>query len=225
MLDGQKRVVARTFDAIREAIHLSGLDLHAIAGIGIGHSGVIDLERGLVLSFPRTGHMEQWKNVPVRRMLEGEFNLPCLLEESARTVAIAERYFGAGDALRDFIYIDVGMGIGSAIFINGLLYRGSGGSAGEVGHITLEESGPLCCCGNRGCLEALASCTAIINNVKTAISKGVISMIPDMVEGNLDRIDVEIIARAAAGNDTLSYRELNERPDISERLPPILSTI
>lgn len=211
---GREDVIRRTFEAIHEAIHqaatASGIDPKAILGIGMGHSGVIDVDRGVVLSFPRPGQMEEWRNVPLRSMVEAEFGIPCLLEDSARAIALAERHFGAGGQFQDFMYIDVGMGIGAAIFIDGLLYRGSGGSAGEIGHITLEEAGPLCFCGNRGCLEALASCAAIIENVKAAIRQGVGTMVAEMVDGDLDRIDVETIAQAAAKNDSLSYRALNE---------------
>ncbi len=210
MASGRQEVLVRTFAAMREAILESGLDPRSIRGIGMGHSGVIDVEKGLVLSFPRPGQMQQWKDVPLQKMLEDEFGIPCLLEDSARAVATAEKHFGAGEHLKDFLYIDVGMGIGAAIFIDGLLYRGSNGSAGEVGHITVEENGPLCFCGNRGCLEALASCTAIIDNVKNAIHKGVTTEISEMAGGDLNDISMEIIAEAAEKNDSLGYRALND---------------
>ena len=100
-------------------------------------------------------------------MLEDEFDVPCLLEDSVKAIAIAEKHFGLGKNLHDFIYIDVGMGIGAAILINGNLYRGSGGSAGEFGHMTVDERGPLCCCGSNGCLEAMASGGAIRSNGTT----------------------------------------------------------
>jgi glucokinase-like ROK family protein len=206
---GRQGVLDRTFTAMRSAIRESGLDPKNIRGIGVGHSGVIDIEKGMVLSFPRPGQMEEWKNIPLQKMMEDEFGIPCLLEDSARAIAIAEKHFGAGENLKDFLYIDVGMGIGAAIFIGGVLYRGSNGSAGEVGHITVEENGPLCFCGNRGCLEALASCAAIIGNVKSAIHMGVATGIAEKVNGDLERINVETIAEAAAQNDSLGYRTLD----------------
>jgi predicted NBD/HSP70 family sugar kinase len=102
------------------------------------------------------------------------------------------------------------MGIGASIFVNGQLYRGPGGSAGEFGHMTVEESGPLCSCGNRGCLEAMASCAAIIQSVKSAIEQGVNSKITELVDGKLEHIGVEVIVQAAKDNDTLSSRVLHE---------------
>lgn len=208
--DGRDIVLSRTLKSIHKAIDQSRAKKGAFKGIGIGHSGVIDVTKGLVLSFTRPGQMTEWKNVPLQEIIEREFGLPCQLEDSVRAVAIAERLFGQGVGLNDFIYVHVGMGIGAAIFINGKLYRGPGGSAGEFGHITVDEHGPLCCCGNLGCLETLASCEAIIQSIKEAIEKGVSSQVLDLAQGNLDQISIEIIGQAAQRGDSLSYRVLNE---------------
>lgn len=84
------------------------------------------------------------------------------------------------------------------------------GSAGEFGHITVDENGPLCSCGNNGCLETVASCAAIIQGVKTAIEQGIDSKIRDLADGHLDRISIELIAQAAAENDSLAFRVLQK---------------
>jgi glucokinase-like ROK family protein len=209
MSDGRELVLSRTVKAIYNAIRDSGKPRSAFRGIGIGHSGVIDVDRGFVLSFPRPGQMTEWKNVPLRQILMQEFELPCLLEDSVRAIAVAEKHAGLGKGLNDFIYVDVGMGIGSAIFLDGKLYRGSGGSAGEFGHITVDEQGPLCCCGNHGCLETVASCSAIIQSVKAAIEKGVDSSVRELSGGDLSRISIEMIGQAATQNDGLCFRALN----------------
>jgi glucokinase len=125
-------------------------------------------------------------------------------------IAIAEKHFGLGADLDDFIYIDAGVGIGGAIFINGRLYRGPGGSAGEFGHVTVDENGPLCCCGSNGCLEAMASGAAIMQAVRTAIEKGVDSKVRDLAHGDLERISIECITEAAIQNDPLAFRILDE---------------
>jgi N-acetylglucosamine repressor len=205
---GRERVLEKTFLCIHQAIRESKVPQKSIKGIGIAHSGVIDSEAGVVLSYPRPGQMSEWKNVPLRAFFEKEFNLPCLLEDSVRTSTIAERSFGVGRELSNFLYIDVGMGIGAGIFIDGKLYRGEGGRAGEFGHITVNENGPLCSCGNTGCLETVASCAAIIQNVRTAIERGIDSRIRDLAGGDLDQVSVELIAQAAAEDDSLAYREL-----------------
>ena len=102
------------------------------------------------------------------------------------------------------------MGIGAAIFREGKLYSGAGGKAGEFGHITVAESGPLCSCGNNGCLEAVASCAAIIEAVQTAMKRGVDSQIRTLAGGDLNQVSIELIAQAAAAGDSLAFRVLQE---------------
>jgi glucokinase-like ROK family protein len=209
MVEGREGVIARTFDAAHKAIKETRVN-GVLKGVGMAHSGVIDTQKGIVLCFPRPGQMTQWRNVPLREMVKEEFGVPSVLDDSARMMAVAEKHFGLGREIDDFLFIEVGMGIGAAIFIDGKLYRGPGGSAGEFGHMTVDENGPLCSCGNIGCLEAMASCAAIIRAVKTAIQHGVNSKVTELIEGDLERISVEAIVQAAKENDTLSFRVLHE---------------
>lgn len=208
--EGRERVLNRTFKLIDNAMKESQVPRGAIKGIGIGHSGVIDVQRGVVLSLPRPGQMLEWKNVPLKSILEEKYGLPCLLEDTVRTRAIAEKHFGFGKELNEFIYIDVGMGIGAAIFINGDIYRGPGGNAGEFGHMTVDERGLLCSCGNNGCVEALASCGAIIQGVRAAITTGVNTKVRELSEGKSENISVEMITQAALENDGLALRVLRD---------------
>jgi glucokinase-like ROK family protein len=205
---GRERVLEKTFLCIHQAIRESNIPPKLIKGIGIAHSGVIDSEAGVVLSYPRPGQMAEWKNVPLRELFQKEFDLPCLIEDSVRTSTIAERTFGAAGELNNFLYIEVGMGIGAGIFIDGKIYRGAGGRAGEFGHITVNEGGPLCSCGNTGCLESLASCSAIIQSVRGAIEMGIDSKIRDLAGGDLENVSIELIAQAADEGDSLAYRVL-----------------
>jgi glucokinase-like ROK family protein len=207
---GREKVLHKTFDAIRTAIRDCRVPRKSIRGIGIGHSGIIDSQRGTVLSFPRPGQMTEWKNVPLREMVEDEFSVPCVLEDSVRAIALAERCYGMGRELNDFVYIDVGMGIGAGIVLDGKLYKGFGGGAGEFGHMTVEENGPLCCCGNNGCLEMMASCAAIMRAARNAIEQGVDSKIRDLVSGNFRQLSIEVIVQAAQDNDSLAFRVLDE---------------
>jgi predicted NBD/HSP70 family sugar kinase len=210
ILEGRDRVLMRAFRATQQAIQESGLPKTSIMGIGIAHSGIIDTENGVVLSFPRPGQMAEWRNVPLQKLFQKEFQVPCLLQDSVRAVATAEKYFGLGRDLDDFVYIGVGVGIGAAIFFDGKLYRGAGGKAGEFGHITMDKNGPLCSCGNNGCLQAVASCAAIIDAVRTAIERGVDSQIRHLANGDLEQVSIELIAQAAAANDSLAFRVLQE---------------
>lgn len=210
MSRGREAVLSSVFAMLRAMLDEAGISIDLLKGIGIGFSGVIDVQRGMVLSYPRPGQLEQWRRIPLRELIEREFGVPVLLEDSVRTVAVMERFLGSGRNFEDFVYVDVGVGVGAAIFIGGSLYRGHGGSAGEFGHMTVDENGALCCCGSNGCLEALASGAAIIESVKVAIRRGVSSKITDTEGYDLDSINIELIAAAAADNDSLSYRALNE---------------
>jgi N-acetylglucosamine repressor len=207
--EGLSRVVERCFKSIDQAVNESGVSKDAVVGIGVAHSGVIDSNQGVVLSFPRPGQMAEWRSVPLREMVEERFKVPCVVEDSVRMAALLEKQVGVALDLSDFIYIRIGMGIGSCIFIDGEPYRGAGGSAGEFGHMTVDENGPLCSCGNNGCLSAVASCGAIIQGVASAIRKGVHSRVQEIVDNDFEQITIEMILEAAVHNDSLAFRALD----------------
>ena len=208
--EGRQITLQIAFEAIHKAMCECGVGKDLIKGIGMAHSGVVDSESGMILSFPRPGQMAQWRNIPLRDMLEEAFSLPATIDDSTRAMAIAEKHWGIAVGLADFLYISIGMGIGASIFIDGKLYRGPGGLAGEFGHMTANRSGPLCSCGNYGCLETVASCAAIMDSVRSALAKGVDSRIPELAKGDLDHISIELIAQAAIENDGLAFRILHE---------------
>jgi predicted NBD/HSP70 family sugar kinase len=210
MRKGKQFVLDHCFSIVRETLQLASVPNGRVLGIGVAFSGLIDVERGVILSYPRPGLVQQWKDVPLKQIFEDEFNTTALIDDSVRAIATQDRFAGAGKDLKDFVYVDVGMGVGSAIFIDGQIYRGSGGKAGEFGHMTINESGPLCCCGSNGCLEALASCTTVIQSVKDAMDRGVASKVIDMADRDPDKLTIEMIAEAAEQGDSLAYRSLHE---------------
>ncbi|MDR6725794.1 glucokinase-like ROK family protein [Paenibacillus amylolyticus] len=125
---------------------------HGVIGIGIGVPGMVD-EEGTVLYAPNL----QWEKVPLRAMLEKAFQLPVTIDNEANAGAHGELNFGAGIGVRHLIYISAGIGIGSGIMVDGELYKGAWGYAGETGHMSIESEGRPCSCGNRGCWELYAS--------------------------------------------------------------------
>ncbi|WIV18714.1 ROK family protein [Paenibacillus polygoni] len=125
---------------------------HGIIGVGIGVPGMVD-EEGTVLFAPNLG----WNMVPLRRMLEKELALPVTIDNEANAGALGELHFGAARGTRHLIYISAGIGIGSGIVIDGELYKGAWGYAGETGHMSIDAEGKQCSCGNRGCWELYAS--------------------------------------------------------------------
>jgi len=200
--EGRDKVFRRVIDAIHEAIEHSKIEKDKIKGIGVGISGLIDHRRGVCLYCP---NIEGWENVPVRRLVEEEFAIDTSVEDSSRAMALAEHWSGVARGIDNFIFVNVGIGIGCAIFIHRELYRGIGGIAGEFGHITIDETGPRCNCGNYGCLETLASGPAISRRARQAIGEGVVSLIEKLAEGNLESIAPEIVVEAAKRGDKLAF--------------------
>jgi len=194
-------------DLIHREIQGYQRDFPRVQAIGVAQSGVIDRNTGTVLFWPK---LKGWQDVPVKTILEKEHNLPVVVEDSARAMGVAEQVFGQGRGLTNFVHVMVGTGIGASVFVNGSLYLGSSGLAGELGHTTIEENGDLCSCGNRGCLEVYSSGWAIINRVRTALADGVTSTLSRELETHPEGLSVEMIVEAARAGDRLSETVLSE---------------
>jgi glucokinase-like ROK family protein len=136
-----------------------------ILGMGVGVPGICDDQQRVV----RFSERLNWRDVPFADMLENIIDLPVSVENRANAAALGERWFGAGQDSEDFIYVNIGSGIKAGIIMKGELFMGHGGCSGEIGHMTIVPDGPLCVCGKRGCLEALASTIAIRERVLSLI--------------------------------------------------------
>jgi glucokinase-like ROK family protein len=145
------------------------LDLRAVIGIGVGVPGPVISAEGNVGSPPL---MPGWDRYPIRARLEGKWGRPISLGNDAELGALGEWAHGAGRGEQNLAYIKVGTGVGAGFLLNGKIYRGATGSAGEIGHITIQENGPQCACGNYGCLEALAGGNAIARQAQQAVRSG-----------------------------------------------------
>jgi glucokinase len=178
-----------------------------VKAIGIAISGVIDRHSGTVLFWPK---VPGWNNVPLKRRVQAKYGLPVILEDSVRTMALAEEKFGDAKGRKNFVYVVVSMGIGAAIYINNRLYLGASDLAGELGHTTIDERGDLCSCGNRGCLEVYASGSAIINRIKSGLQQGVHSSLSQLIEKHPEGISIEAIVNAAKVGDQFAHTVLWE---------------
>ena len=127
------------------------------------------------------------------------------VDDSSRMAALAEHWCGLARKVENFIFVNVGVGMGSGIFTNGQLYRGSRGTAGELGHTTIDENGPRCQCGNRGCLETLVCGPAIVRRARERLEEGVVSLVNKMSGGDFAKITPELIAEAARKGDKLAF--------------------
>jgi len=179
-----------------------------VQAAGIGIPGLIDWEEGVCLLLPNFPN--KWKDVPVRRWLEEELSLPVAVINDVRAITLAEKRFGAGKEVQSLVMVAIGTGIAGGVVLNGDLYIGKDGAAGEFGHLTVEPNGLRCGCGSWGCLEAYSSGPAMVAQALRALVHQSDTLIRDMVENDLSRVSPKIIAEAAQKGDAIAV-EIIER--------------
>ncbi len=195
---GPDAVIKRITQCIREAIDHAGLQPSQIRAIGIGSPGPLDPETGVIIFAPNLG----WSNVPLKAKLEVNLSIPTFVDNDVNVGTLGEYAFGAGQGVKNLVGIFVGTGIGGGIILDGKLYHGVNKTAGEVGHMIVKANGPRCSCGNFGCLEAVASRTAITRELQKAIlKKGQKSKLTKLNGGRLDLIRSQTIAKAVKRGD------------------------
>jgi glucokinase len=154
-------------DLVERMAHIAR-ELGVEDGLGLGTPGLIDRERGIVLSAPNLKSIEGF---PLRAELARQLGLPEIhlsLENDANAAAVGEHWLGAARGESDLLMVTLGTGVGGGLILGGSIYRGSGGMAGEIGHVVVDPEGPLCGCGARGCLETLASASAAERRARAA---------------------------------------------------------
>ncbi|MDP3147710.1 MAG: ROK family protein [Ignavibacteria bacterium] len=199
---GKEVVIDMLIDSIDNLIKNSGIPKDKFIGIGVAIAGLFNPKDETTLPFP---HLVTWGNVSFKSILSNKFKLPCYINNVANAAALAERNFGLGKGIENALYLNVGSGLGMGIIFNGKLYEGVSGTAGEFGHITVDENGPLCACGNVGCLEAIASTKAVIIDAKDRLRQGVSSVLSNMVKDNINNLDFKMICDAAVQSDKLAF--------------------
>jgi len=189
-LEGPERVLERTVQLARDLLGKACLPAAAIRRIGIGCAGPVDRQAGLILNPP---NLPGWVRVPLVEYFQEALGRPAVLENDANAAALGEFRYGAGRGARSLVYLTVSTGIGGGIILDGKLWHGLKDGAGEVGHMTLVSDGPLCGCGNRGCLEALASGPSIARRAREALARGRQSRLRDLPD--VTAADVARLAR------------------------------
>jgi glucokinase len=192
--------------AIDEAIEAAAVTRKDIAAIGVGSPGPLDPEEGIVVIAPNLG----WKNVNVRASLEEEFRIPAFIENDVNVGTLGEHRLGAGQGVSDLVGIFVGTGIGGGIILDGRLYRGFNKTAGEIGHMVVVEGGPLCGCGNQGCLEAVASRSAITRMIREALGNGKKSVVTELTGKSSAQIKSQALAEALRREDKVVTNALQK---------------
>ena len=179
---GTEEVIGRIARCVREAVDECDLDLNQIKIIGIGAPGAVDSESGKVIFAPNLG----WNDVPLKKELEKLLERPVFLENDCNVCTLGVYEVELKAKPRDVVGIFLGTGIGGGLILEGKLYSGFNRTAGEIGHMVLEVSGPKCGCGNKGCFEALASRTAIFRKIKEAVKEGQKTLLTEMLGPELE---------------------------------------
>jgi glucokinase len=167
-----------------------------VAGIGVAAPGPVDPGAGVVLRAPS---LPGWENLQLRQILSEALQTPVYVGNDANVAALGEWVYGAGQGHQDLIYLTISTGIGGGVIVNGQLLLGASGLAGEMGHVTVLPDGPICSCGRRGHLEALASGPSIASWVKEQLQSGVTSNLPKGIP-----LSARQIAAAAVSGDRLA---------------------
>jgi len=196
--EGPAKVIRRLNETIVRTIEKAGLKKSQVGGIGVAAAAIIDINRGLVTEAP---NLPRWRNVPLPDLIAREFNLPVFLLNDASAAALGEHRHGAGRGLNNLIYITVSTGIGGGIIMGGELYNGTDGCAAEIGHMVIMVDGPACNCGRRGCLESLASGTAIGRMARERLAHGEKSIMRALAGNVIEDVTSKTVARAARKGD------------------------
>ena len=193
-------VVERFVAALKRVAATVGSD--SLVGVGVSLASPTDPETGVMFNPP---NLPGWDGFSVKPVIEAELSARASCANDATLAALAEQKYGAGRGYRHLIYMTVSTGIGGGIVVDGRLYTGRGGFAGEIGHIIVERSGPQCNCGSFGCLEAVASGTAVARMARERLDAGEASSLDGAAE-----VDARAVAHAAEAGDAMALAIMNE---------------
>ncbi len=197
---GPEKVLAQALELTRKLLAEQGV--HRPAGLGVGVPGPVDFHAGMPVSPPI---MPGWDGYPVRDALSRELGCPVLLDNDVNVMALGEQHTGVARSARDFLFVKIGTGIGCGIVIDRHLYRGADGCAGDIGHIRIEQSGPVCACGNVGCLEAFFGGAALSRDA-TAAARGSRSDVLATLLDDHGELSAEQVASAVGQGDAVALQ-------------------
>ena len=190
---------------VETVIAQSGVERKSIRGIGLGIPGLVDPILGIGIASVNL----QWRDVPVKARLEDLLNLSCVIENDVRAAAMGEVCYGASVGVKNLIYLSIGTGIACGIILEGKLYHGANGLAGEIGHAMIELDGPLCKCGGYGCYEALAAGPAIAMTAISRIHFHQDNLLSKLCEEKIEMLTTEMVFQAAGQGDPLAIETLD----------------
>src|SRR3972149_4045329 len=204
--DGLDVVLERMVESLDASVAAAEVEAARLRGLGIASAGAVDAGRGVVPGAPQ---LPGWDDVPLARILEERTGLPTRLENDATAAALGEHRFGGGRGSRYMLYITMSTGVGGGIIIDGEMYGGKSGAAGELGHVVLDMNGPPCGCGARGCLESLASGTPTAEEGEQLLENGKSPILARLRAEN-GPVTAEMMHRAADLGDNASREVFRE---------------
>lgn len=197
--EGPETVISNMADYVRRVVEESPYSWEQLAGVGAGVAGFTNVRDGIIVMAPNIG----FKDVPIRAILEERLGKPVKIDNDANVAALGEAWSGAGAGIENCVCYTLGTGVGGGIIINGRIYQGFSGMAGEIGHIDVvpDLEAIQCGCGKVGCLETVSSATGIIRMAKEAVERGERTFIADASE-----ITAKTVFDAAKAGDEVALR-------------------
>jgi glucokinase-like ROK family protein len=198
-MQGQEIMLDQTLRIAKDAVSFGKKKGYRILGLGLATPGTVDLSNGVLIFAPNL----HWKNVPFRQIFSEKTRLKVIIENDANAATIGEHLFGSARFIQNFIFVFAGVGIGGGLFLNGKLYRGKNGYAGEIGHspIIANQSQMVCHCGNRGCWETLANQYSIIQRMQARLEVKRNSVLPKLMAESHQPLSIGLIKQAADAGD------------------------
>jgi glucokinase-like ROK family protein len=204
--DGPREILGRVKLLLAELLADQSLEAKDVLSIGIGVPGPVEQASGALRSPPI---MPGWDRFPINNFFAGEYGAPVFVDNDVNIMALGEHWAGVGRGVDNMLFVKLGTGIGSGIIVDAHLYRGMQGSAGDIGHISVDPEGPVCTCGNLGCLEAMAGAPAIVARAERLAREGLSPALATALEAR-GELNTQDVSNAAGVGDYEALRVIRE---------------
>lgn len=206
---GAKTIINDLLAMSDQVIALTGVDTSILKGIGISFGGPVDFKKQKIL---RSQHVSGWDSLYLAKIFGTKYNLPAIIDNDANAAAFGEKVFGAGKQIDNLFYLTISTGVGGGVILDGKIWHGAHSLAGELGHCIIDRNGPLCFCGKKGCLEAVASGTGLakITIAELKNKPQIKTKIRNLVSNKLNQVTAITIYQAARQDDSYAKKIVDQ---------------